>query len=76
MSPMVMRADRVTVEYDTVRGVDAVAIMPFSECADEDAGVIIAGTLTQLRGVVDTMARLLDDLDEGDERTERARVTP
>jgi hypothetical protein len=25
---------------------------------------------------VDTMARLLDDLDEGDERTERARVTP
>jgi hypothetical protein len=64
-------AAHCTVEYDNpsgreageLRGKHAIAVVPFPE-VEPDSGVMIAGTLGELRVVVYAMARLLDDLED------------
>lgn len=62
MSPQVLRADALTVEYDTVRGVDAVVFRPFPNPNPDDDGAWIVGSLDDLRGVFESAAKLVDDL--------------
>jgi hypothetical protein len=57
-----MSASAVTVEYDSVGRQDAILVRPFPHV--DDAPVFrLVGALHDLRGVVDTMARMLDDLE-------------
>lgn len=58
----------VTVEYDTIAGCDAVLIVPFPN-PDPDDGRTVALTgasVADIRGVLDSAAGLLDDLQDDD----------
>jgi hypothetical protein len=55
----------VTVEYDTHEGKDAVLLVPFPAGGDSDEhSVLLTGSLDDVRAVLDTIAKLADDLDE------------
>lgn len=66
-------ATDVTVSYDTVRGQHAVVLESFSDRVGTK--FTVHGSLTQLRGVVYGMDRLLDDLeaDEADDEADRGQ---
>jgi hypothetical protein len=63
MSPdLRMDASAVTVEYDYFKRQDAILVRPFPHVNDAPVFLLV-GSLSDLRGVVDTMSRLLDDLE-------------
>lgn len=57
---VVLDVAAVTVEYDRVRGQDAVLIVPFPS---GEGGVALHGSLADLRAVVDSIDGLLCDLE-------------
>jgi hypothetical protein len=62
-SDLRLDASAITVEYDTLGRQDAILLRPFPH-VDDTPVLRLVGSLTDLRGVVDTMSRLLDDLEE------------
>lgn len=55
---------KCTVEYDTHQGQDVVLLVPFPAPDDADQhSVVLVGSRDDMRAVLDSIARLLDDLD-------------
>lgn len=74
MSRHELAADKLTVEYDSSRGRHLVVLCPFPDDGRDELAV--AGTVAELREVVDSMSKLLDDLEESEEdRWIRDRTT-
>jgi len=60
--PLILEATGLTVEYENVRGRDAIAVVKFPDPHPDGDRVLILGSLDDLRDVVDSMNKLLDDL--------------